>query len=91
MDEAEEAGRDCSTVHAVLAAGTRPNHPWHRREMVDGWSVMLNEGDVGRCEPEEARLSIETATDKERHKQGYGWKPDDEKKAEVRPVAAHYR
>jgi hypothetical protein len=59
--------------------------------MGDGRPPMLSEGDVGRCEPEEVRTSMETATDKERPEQRYGWKPDEEEKAEVRPVPPHYR
>jgi len=53
--------------------------------------MVLIDGAVDGCEPRDVRSSIETATDKERCQQRYSWKPDNEKKAEVRPVAAHYR
>jgi hypothetical protein len=56
-----------------------------------GRPVMLSDGDVGRRESGEVRSSIETATDKERREQDYGWTPCDEEKAEVRPVVTHYR
>jgi len=59
--------------------------------MADGRTIALSGGDVDRCEPAEAGSFIEMATDKVRCQQRYSWKPDNEKKAEVRPVAAHYR
>jgi hypothetical protein len=52
---------------------------------------MLSEGDVCGCEPEKIRSSIGTARDEERREQDYGWMPCDEEKAEMRPVATHYR
>jgi len=59
--------------------------------MGDERPVALSDGGVGRCESEDVRSSIETAIDKERPEQGYGWKPCDEEKAERRPVATHFR
>jgi hypothetical protein len=72
VDGAEQANRNCSTGHTVVAAGTSPNHPWHRGDMGDGRPVALSDGGVGRCGAEDVRSSIETATDKERPEQGYG-------------------
>jgi hypothetical protein len=71
VNGAEEAGRNCGTGRAVVPAGAGANHPWHRRDTGDGRPPMLNEGDIGRCEPEEVS-SMETANDKERAEQRYG-------------------
>ena len=75
----------------MAAAGTSPNPPWHRGHRGDERPGALSDGGVGRCGAEDVSSSIETAIDKERPEQGYGWKPYDEEKAERRPVAAHYR
>jgi hypothetical protein len=63
-----QASRSSSASHTVVASGKRPNHLWHCENMPDG-PVPLSGTDLGRCEPEEVRSSIEPATDKERGEQ----------------------
>ena len=75
----------------MVSAATSPDRPWQCQDMTDGWTAALRDGDVRRCEGEEVRSSPDVVTAKERPEQGYGWKPCDEEKAEVRPVATHYR
>jgi hypothetical protein len=91
VDGAEQASRNCGTRPTVVAAGTSPNHPWHRQDMAAGRPAPLSDGEGCRCEPAEASSFIEMATDQERCDQRKSWKPDHEEKTQVRPVAAHYR
>ena len=91
VDGAEQASRNCSTGRTVVAAGTSTNHPWHLGDMRDGRPLAWSDASVGRCETQDVTSSIEPAASKERCEQGYGWKPYGEEKAEVRPVATHYR
>jgi hypothetical protein len=91
VNGAEEASRKCSTGHTVVVPGTRPNHPWHRGDTGYGRPVVVGDGDVDGCEPEEVRSSIETVAAKERCQQRNSCRPCDEGKAEVRPVPPHYR
>jgi hypothetical protein len=90
MDGAEQPSRNCSTGRTVVAAGTSPNHPWHRGGMGDGRPLTWSDDSVGRCETQDVTSSIETAASKERCERQYGGKPYGEKKPELRPVAAHY-